>query len=121
MRRAEVASGRFSALLDLAFLAAILFVAIKTLPAYVNNYQLQDHIRQLSIQLAARGRVVTADQVREEVVAFARDHDIALDADSVRVAISSRVSIDVDYTVPVDLIVYTLRLHFTPSAENQTL
>jgi hypothetical protein len=121
MRRAEVASGRLSALLHLAFLAAIVFVGIKILPAYVNNYQLEDHIRQLSIRLAARGRVFTADQVREEVVDFARDHDIVLAADSVRVAISNRVLIYVDYTVPVDLIVYTLRLHFAPSAENQTL
>ena len=105
----------------MAFLAAIIFVAIKTLPAYVNNYQLQDHIRQLSTQLAVRTRPATPDEVRNEVVAFAQDHGIPLTADNVKVVISRRVSIIVDYTVPVDLSVYTLKLHFTPSAENLSL
>ena len=121
MRRSEEASGRFKAFLSLAFLAAIIFVAIKTLPVYVNNYQLQDHIRQLSTQLAVRTRPATPDEVRNEVVAFAQDHGVLLTADDVKVTIGSRVSISVDYTVPVDLKVYNLKLHFTPSAENQSL
>jgi cell division protein FtsL len=121
MRRTEEASGRFKTLFTLAVLAAIIFIAIKTLPAYVNNYQLQDHIRQLSIHLAVRTAPVTPDEVRDEVVAFAQDHGIPLTADNVKVTISRRISINLDYTVPVDLIVYTLRLHFTPSAENQSL
>jgi cell division protein FtsL len=121
MRRAEEASGRFKALLSLAFLAAIIFIAIKTLPAYVNNFQLQDHIRQLSIQLSVRSKPVTPDEIRDEVIAFAQDHGVPLAADNVKVTISTRVSISLDYTVPVDLMVYTLGLHFTPSAENQSL
>ena len=105
----------------MAFLAAIIFVAIKTIPPYVNNFQLQDHIQQLSIQLAVRTRPVTADEVRDEVVAFAQDHGVPLTADDVKVTITSHVSISLDYTVPVDLKVYTLMLHFTPSAENRSL
>jgi hypothetical protein len=121
MRRAEEASGRFKTLLTLAVMAAIIFIAIKTIPAYVNNYQLQDHIRQLAIQLAVRIPPATPDEVRDEVVAFAQDHGVPLTADNVKVTISRRISIKLDYTVPVDLTVYTLRLHFTPSAESQAL
>jgi hypothetical protein len=121
MRRSEEASGRFKALLSLAILAAIIFVATKTLPAYVNNFELQDHIRQLSIQLSVRSKPVTPDEIRDEVVAFAQDHGVLLTADDVKVTIGSRVSISVDYTVPVDLKVYNLKLHFTPSAENRSL
>jgi hypothetical protein len=121
MRRAEEASGRFKTLSSLAFLAAVIFVAIKTLPAYVNNFQLQDHIRQLSTQLAVRTRPFTPEEIRNEVVAFAQDHGVPLTADNVKVTISSHITISLDYTVPVDLIVYTLRLHFTPSAENTSL
>jgi cell division protein FtsL len=121
MRRTEEASGRFKTLFTLALLAAIIFIVIKTLPAYVNNYQLQDHIRQLSTQLAVRTKPVTAEEVRDEVVAFGQDHGIPLTADNVKVTISHRILINLDYMVPVDLVVYTLRLHFTPSAENQAL
>ena len=121
MRRGEEAAGRFKALLALALLAAVLFTAIKTLPAYVNNYQLQDHIRQLSAQLAVRSTPATPDDVTNEVVQFAQDHGIPLTPDNVRVTIGRRVAIDLDYTVPVDLRVYTLRLHFTPSADSLSL
>jgi len=120
MRRTEVASGRFKTLFSLALLAAIIFFAIKTLPVYVNNFQLQDHLRQLSTQLAVRSKPVTPEEIRDEVVAYAQDHGIPLVADNVKVTISRRISINLDYTVPVDLVVYTLRLHFTPSAENQS-
>jgi cell division protein FtsL len=121
MRRTEEASGRFKTLFSLAMLAAIIFIAIKTLPVYVDNYQLQDHIRQLSTQLAVRTQPATPEEIRDEVIAFAQDHGVPLTADNVKVTISRRISISLDYTVPVDLLVYTLRLHFTPSAENVSL
>jgi len=121
MRRGEKGQGRFRTFLSLAFLAAVAFVAIKILPAYVNNFQLQDHIRELSTRLSVRTRPITPDEVRNEVVSFAQEHGIPLASDSVKVTISRHVSINLDYTVPVDLTFYTLRLHFTPSAESQTL
>jgi hypothetical protein len=31
------------------------------------------------------------------------------------------VKISMDYTIPVDLLVYQLNLHFTPSSENKAL
>ena len=121
MRRSEEASGRFKALLSLAFLAAIIFVAIKTIPAYVNNFELQDHVRQLSVELAVRAKPVTPDEIRDEVVAFAQDHGVPVTADDVTVAVTSHISTSLDYSVPGDLKVYTLMLHFMPSAENRSL
>ena len=121
MRRGEEGSGRFKTFLSLAFLAAVTYVAIKILPPYVDNFQLQDHIRQLSTQLAVRTRPVTPDEIGNEVVAFAQDHGIPLVADNVKVTISRHVTINLDYTVPVDLTVCTLRLHFTPSADSPAL
>ena len=121
MRRGEEAAGRLKALSALALLAAVIFAAIKTLPAYVDNFQLQDHIRQLSAQLAVRSTPATPGDVTNEVVQFAQDHGIPLTPDNVRVTIGHRVTIILDYTVPVDLSVYTLRLHFTPSADSVSL
>jgi hypothetical protein len=120
-RRSQEGSGRFKTLLSLAFLAAVIFIGVKTIPPYVNNFELQDHIQQLSIHLAVRSRPVTADEVRDEVLTFANDHGIPLEAGNVQVAVASHVSINLDYQVPVDLKVYTFMLHFTPSAENRSL
>ena len=121
MQRTEVASGRLKTLFSLAILAAVVFIAVKIIPVYVNNYELEDHIGQLSTQLAVRTKPATPEEVKNEVVAFAQDHGIALTADNVKVTISNRVVIILDYTVPVDLVVYTLKLHFTKSAENRSL
>ena len=121
MQRTEEASGRFKVLLSLAFMAAVAFLAIKIIPVYVNNYELEDHIRQLSTQLAVRTRPATPDEVTNEVVGFAQDHGIPLAADNVKVTVGNHVVIDLDYTVPVDLRVYILKLHFTISAENRSL
>jgi cell division protein FtsL len=121
MRRGEEASGRLKALLSLAFLAAVAFVAVKTLPAYYDNFQLQDHIRQLTTQVAVRTKPVTPAEIRDEVITFAEDHGIPLAPDNVKVNIARHISINLDYTVPVDLTVYILRLHFTPSADSPSL
>jgi hypothetical protein len=122
MRRAQESSGWFRTLSSLAFLAALIFVAIKIFPAYVNNFRLQGHIQQLSTKLAVRTWPVTSEEVRDEVVAFAQDHGVSLAADNVKVTVFlNYVSIKLDYTVPVDLKVYTLMLHFTPSTEKRSL
>jgi len=121
MRASEEAASRLRTVTTLAVVAAIIFTLIKTIPAYVNNYQLQDHIRQLSVHLSVRTTPATPDEIRDEVIAFAQDHGVTLVPDNVKVAISRRVTISLDYTVPVDMILFTFRLHFTPSAENESL
>jgi hypothetical protein len=45
-----------------------------------------------------------------------------LTKDEIKVlASASLVRISVDYTVPVDLMVYKMELHFTPSSENKSI
>jgi len=121
MRQGDAGTGGFKTLLSLAILASVGYAAVKTIPVYVDNYQLQDHIQQLSTQLAVRTKPATPDEVGNEVITFAQDHGIPLTSDNVKVTISRHVTINLDYTVPVDLKVYTLRLHFTPSANSPSL
>ena len=121
MQLGDAGAGQFKTLVSLAILASVAYAAVKTLPVYVDNYQLQDHIQQLSTQLAVRAKPATPDEVGNEVLTFAQDHGIPLTPDNVKVTISRHVRINLDYTVPVDLTVYTLRLHFTPSADSPSL
>jgi hypothetical protein len=113
--------GTFKALFALTVLGVVAFVAIKTIPPYVGNYELQDHIRQIAIQAAARTRPITPDEIRNEVIAFAQEQGLPVTAENVKVTITTKVNIDLDYMVPVDLKVYTMMLHFTPSAEDRSL
>jgi cell division protein FtsL len=119
-RRNQRGEGKLKAILYTAVLVAAVFSAVKILPAYVNEYQLSDKIQE-----TARFAVVnryTEEQVREEVYKTVQDLSIPAKREDIKVTVSrSLVTISLDYSVPVDLVVYQLTLHFTPSAENKSL
>jgi len=120
MRRLESGKGTAKAIFALAFLAAVIFSCFKIIPVYVDNYQLQDYIQnQTPFWLTQR---VPADAIRNNILGKAQELGLPLAAEQVNVEASgSRVSVHIDYIVPVDLKVYTLRLHFTPSSENRSI
>lgn len=120
MRRLDSGKGTVKAIAAVAFLVAVAYGAIKIIPVYLHNYELQDYIRtQTPHWLTQRA---SDEAIRNYILAKAQDLEIPLGADHVKVEASgSRVTVRIDYTVPVDLIVYTLALHFTPSAENRSL
>ena len=116
----ESGEGRFKAFLSLAFIAAVIFAAIKIIPVYVSAYQLQDYIRsQTPFWLTQHA---TAEAIQKNILAKAQDLNLPLSADNLTLEVSGvKVSVNIDYTVPVNLIVYTLPLHFTPSSENRSI
>ncbi len=119
MRRLEDGKGRLKALFALAVVAATVYLSIKIIPVYVNNYDLHNHIHELAE--TATVQHLSADKITKDVVAYADDLGLPITADNVKVAVGNIVTIDLDYTVPIDLRYYTLMLHFTPSAENRQL
>jgi hypothetical protein len=107
-------------ILDLPILAALAFVAIQAGPVYLRNYHLANYIRQLADQAGARR--VPADAILASVVAQARALNLPVARKNVRVGTDgSRLTIQLDDEVPIDLEVYTWVLHFEPSAEGQVL
>jgi Domain of unknown function (DUF4845) len=120
MRASESGQSRLKGLLTLAAIAAVIYVAVRTVPIYVNNYELGDYMRQLAIQATAAR--TPAAEIQQSVLAKASDLDLPVSADQIKVE-SNRggVKIEVDYTVPVDLKVYTWVLHFTPSSSNRAI
>jgi hypothetical protein len=87
---------------------------------YINNYQLNDYLRsQTPFWLAQRS---SSEMVQKAVLAKARELNLPISAEQVKVeATGAGVSVAIDYTVPIDLKVYTLQLHFTPGSESRTL
>lgn len=120
MRLTDSGAGRVKALLSVLFLIVVIFVGIKVMRVYVNSYELDDYIRtQTPYWLTQRA---SGDAIRNNVLAKGQDLGLPLTAEQVKVeAPGGRVSVSLDYTVPVDLVVYTLTLHFRPSAENRAL
>ncbi|HEY1924681.1 MAG TPA: hypothetical protein VGG58_05480 [Candidatus Acidoferrum sp.] len=112
--------GTIKAILWTAILVYGAFVAFKILPAYVAEYQLADKMQE-----QARFAVVNhypEEQIRDSIFKVVKDLEIPVKREDIKiVANQDVVKIACDYTVPVDLLLYQMNLHFTPSSENKNL
>ncbi len=103
----------------LVFLGAI-YLGVKLIPVYVNNYQLQDTM-QNEARLAVLSRK-TPEQVRDAILAKAQELDLPLKRDQIRVEGDARsIRITCEYDVEVELPGKTVRLHFTPTSAERSL
>jgi len=119
-QRAQRGEGKLKAIIVTAILAIGVIAAWKVVPPYSAEYQLADKIQEI-----ARFAVVnrqTEEQIRETVFKTIQDLEIPAKREDIKVTAStSKVTIVVDYTVPVDILMYHVDLHFTPSSENKSL
>ena len=116
-RPSDSGIGSLRIIFVLLVLGSVAYVAIKLIPIYVNSYEVQDYIRQLAIKASVER--VRPEAIQDQVTAHAVEQDLPVTRDNVKVTMSGgKVRIDMDYTVPVDLKVYILSLHFTPSSED---
>jgi len=115
-QRAQRGEGRLKALIYTAILIIAIFVAVKTVPLYVAEYQLKDKMSE-----QARFAIVnryTNDQIKDNIFRTIQDLDIPATRDDVKVQSTNHgLSISVEYTVPVDFLVYKTDLSFSPSSE----
>lgn len=120
MQITDSGAGRTKAFLSIAFLVMVIFCGIKIIPVYVNSYELDDYIRQQTpFWLTQRQH---SDAIQKQILDKARELNLPVTPDQVKVeATGALVTVSLDYTVPVDLIVYTLSLHFSPSAQNKQI
>ena len=119
-RRAQRGAGSLKAIVWTVILVFIAYAAFKILPIYIAEYQLADKIQE-EAKFAVVNRH-SEDLIRDTVYKEVQELNIPVARDQIKVLSSQQlVQISVDYTVPVDLIVYKVDLHFTPSGENKAL
>jgi hypothetical protein len=113
-------TGKLKAILYSAILLIAIFLAFKLIPPYVSEYQLQDKMQE-----QARYGIVnrfTDEQVRENVFKVAQDLEIPVKREDIKVTVTQAVvKVSLEYTVPVDLLLYSTELHFSPSSENKSI
>lgn len=107
--------------ISLLVLVALVYVGVKVVPAYVDNYQLEDAMKT-EARFAAVNRK-SPDQVRRDVYKKIQELGIPATPEDIRVVPTSGygIRITVKYTVVVDLPGYTLRLNFEPTADNMSI
>lgn len=118
--RAQRGEGKLKALIYTVVLVAAVYVAVKMVPAYVAEYQLKDKMGE-----QARFAIVnryTEDQVKDIIYKTIQDLDIPAKREDVKVLTTNHgIEITVNYTVPVDLMVYKTELSFSPSSEGRDI
>lgn len=103
-----------------ALLLIGLFVAFKVVPPYASEYQLSAKMDEVA-RFAVVNRY-SEDQIRDNIYKEVQDLDIPAKREDIKVVATREVvKISLDYTVPVDLLVYSTELHFSPSSENKSI
>ncbi len=116
----ERGQGKFKAILVTVILAFMVYAAVRMVPPYVAEYELSDKMQETA-RFASVNRN-SEEQIREAIWKTIEDLQIPATKEDVKVTASGgRVTINVDYKVPIDLMVYKFDLHFTPSTANKDI
>lgn len=119
-RDGQRGGSKFSSIMMLLVLGTMAFAAFKIVPAYFANYQLQD-----SMVTEARFALVNrkaANDVQDDIWKKVQELGIPAKKDDILVVSEQgSVQISINYSVPVDLIVYQYSLQFHPLADNKTI
>src|SRR5690348_5087523 len=118
--RGEKGGARLKTLMALAIVFGMVFCGIKIVPIYVNNFELQESMQEESTYASVNR--TSADDIRADLQNKLQNLNVAVDPASIQVSsFQGNVKISLEYTVPVDLAVYQLQLHFHPHAHNASI
>lgn len=110
------------AIFGILMIVAVGFAGLMFIPPYFSNYEFEDFLKNEALQSTYSTR--SEDDIRDAVVKHAKDYDIQLTSKQVRVSRSGvngagNLSIEVDYSVPVNMPGYSTTLEFHPSSKNK--
>ena len=113
--------GNLKAIVIVLLVIAAIFLCVKLIPPFVGNYNLHSDTDNMVLQYTyAQG--ATADAIKADVIAKAKEHDITLTEDDVEVARTQvGVTIDVHYTVPVQVPGRVIPVKFDFSSGNKMI
>ncbi len=120
-RDSQRGAAKLKAILWTVVLLYALFAAFKIVPVYFANYQLQD-----KMNVEARYSTVNRrsnEDLRKIIFLEIQDRGIPAKLEDITVPENGPrgVRISVEYTVPVDLLLYTWNMHFNAVADNRSV
>jgi hypothetical protein len=111
------------AFLGIAAIVAVIFAAVRIVPVEVSNYGFQDDLRNIAM-MGSSNLHQTDQETLAAVLKKAQEREIVLAPEQVTVQRIGTpgvlgVYVAADYSVPIDLEVYSFTLHFTPNSGNK--
>ncbi|MFQ5816578.1 MAG: DUF4845 domain-containing protein [Terriglobia bacterium] len=116
----ERGGSRLRVVIALLLTAVFVLVLVRLVPVYVKDYAFKDAMRQEAMRLYAQN--TTPVKIRQRLLREARELGIQTIRPEQIQVVPARggVRISVNYSVPVELIVYTLTLNFQTSVDTST-
>ena len=116
-------------ILGLAVLLFAIYASWQIATAYVANLELQEDLRDVAAEIASRIGLAapsTEDDLCRFVIQKAESHDIELKPSQITVRVTGTgptalIYIAADYTTRINLIFFSLTLHFTPASNKKSL
>jgi len=111
-------------ILGVAGMLLVGIICLKLIPPYFANYQFEDAIKNEALQSTYGSR--SEEEIRESVIKKAHEYDIDLTRTQVRVIRTGNsgtgsLTIEAQYSIPVNLPGYSTTLEFHPSSSNKGL
>jgi len=120
IRRSQAGNSRLKAIVWTAILASFVYVCIRVVPLYFNDYQFRDTM-QSTARFASVNRQ-SPDAIRKKLLQEAEKAEMPIRLEDIKVVSrGGRIDIEVNYNVTVDLHVYEWTLNFHPTASNSQL
>jgi hypothetical protein len=115
--------GTFKAVLGFVAVILVVIALFQVAPPIMANFSFQDDLRQVAMMAGANPNR-TDDEVCNDVLRKAKEHNLPIDAKQVKVERIltpglMAVYVAADYTVPINLPGYSFDMHFNPSSENK--
>lgn len=113
--RRERGEGNFGCLVGLIFLGLAIFIAYKMIPVKVKNAEL----RQVITDEAKSAGTHHDDQILAAILAKAREDALPVTENNVSIKrAANEITVEVDYTVPIEFPGYTYQWHIHHLAQN---
>jgi hypothetical protein len=108
---------RLKAFFWLAIIGVLVFLSVKLVPRYVDNYQFQGELNNLA-RVVTCAQAKTEDDVRADVLDMAQLHELPVKSEQIKVSkTQTGVNIEVNYNVVVPVPGYAFNVKFNPAAD----
>jgi hypothetical protein len=121
VRDGQHGGGALRAIIWTVILLTFIFVCYKIVPPYYANYEFEDWLKTQVPFLMVNH--TTDDALIAAIIKEMKNEGVTITKDNIKIIqnTSQGVNVQIDYNVPVDLIVYSTNLHFAPAMNSQAL
>ena len=118
LKSKEAGKGSLGCMFAIVLAAVAIFLSVKLGPVYYYHYEFKGHLQQVVGRAGVRA--VSEEAFVQELIKAAEANNIVLKKENIQIShFASQIRVNVEYTVPVNFIIFTR--NFTFKAEETSI